>query len=136
MTRVLVVSEDPFFIHEARAVLGCVGGEVLGCTGPARADCYLYQEGSCPLASLSDVVLVDSPSSGEFSYHSTGIAAGDYAEALQASSDGVHVLLAGPPPGSSGGTGRVPIAPDRRSALFVLTRLLRDRNKPPGGRKG
>lgn len=34
--RALVVSEDPYFIEEAAAVLAHVGGRVIGCLGPAH----------------------------------------------------------------------------------------------------
>jgi hypothetical protein len=124
-TRILVVSEDPFFIEEANAVLSCAGARVVGCLGPAHTDCDLCVKGSCAFASSVAVVLVDSPRSGTFRYHTVGIPAGEYAEALQRHHPETHVMLCGAPVGSAGPTGEIARATDRHQALYVLTRLLR-----------
>lgn len=124
--KVLVVSEDPYFIDEANAVLRCVGARTIGCLGPAHTDCDLYVEGFCPLAGSADFVIVDSPTSGRFTYHSVEIPSGEYAEALQRRYPGAFVVLCGAPVGASGPTGETAVAADRNRALFVLTRILRN----------
>ena len=123
--RVLVVSEDPYFLDEASIVLGYDGVRVVGCLGPAHTACELYVNGSCPLTMHSDVVLVDSPKSGEFRYRLEAVPAGKYAEDLQRRHVGAHVLLCGAPIGRSGPTGEVSVLEDRREALFIITRFLR-----------
>jgi hypothetical protein len=128
-TRILLVTEDPYFIQETTAVLEWSGAKVISCLGPAHTDCYLYDKGSCPLARSVDIALVDSPQDGEFRYHATEIAAGAYAESLQRGHPQTHVVLCGAPEGFSGPTGEVGLVADHRQALFVLTRLLRSRRQ-------
>ncbi|HYI46451.1 MAG TPA: hypothetical protein VE174_13420 [Actinomycetota bacterium] len=128
-TRVLLVTEDPFFIEEARGVLELAGARVVSCLGPAHTACNLYARGSCPLAQRSDIALVDSSAEGEFRYHSTAIPSGEYAEGLQRNHPGAHVLLCGAAIGSAGPTGEVATTEDRQQALLVLTRLLRSRRE-------
>lgn len=124
-SRILVVSEDPFFVEEARAVLEWTGASVVSCLGPAHARCDLYFKGSCPLARRARIALVDAPTSGRFRYHGNDIQAGRYAEDLQRAHSRTHVFLCGAPLGASGPTGEVAVTPTRSDTLDVLTRLLR-----------
>jgi len=128
-SRVLLVTEDPFFIEEARVVLEGAGARVISCLGPAHTACNLYARGSCPLAQRSSMALVDSPAGGDFRYHATAISSGEYAEDLQRSHPDTHVLICGAAIGSAGPTGEVTTTEDRQQALFVLTRLLRSRRE-------
>jgi hypothetical protein len=123
--RVLVVSEDPFFIEEARAVLSCCGARVIGCLGPAHSDCDLYVKGSCALAASAAVAVVDAPRSGAFRYHHVDIGAAEYGEALQHRHPETHIILCGGREGSVGPTGEIAVTKERHEALYVLTRMLR-----------
>ena len=118
---VLIVSEDPFFIEEARRSLRPDGHRVVGCLGPSHSSCPLLERGTCPLAEHADFVLVDSPESGEFRYHAFDITAGKYAETLQDHHAATRVLLSGAPVGHSGPTGEVICTEDRTQALSLIT---------------
>jgi hypothetical protein len=124
-TDIIVVSEDPYFIEEANAVLSRVGARVIGCLGPAHTDCDLYDKRLCALAGHAAIAIVDSPRSGTFRYHTVEYASGEYAEALQRRHPEAHVILWGAPVGGAGPTGEIATTETRRQALSVLTRLLR-----------
>lgn len=122
--RVLVVSEEPEFITEVFQELALLGIVVVGCCGPVHAVCTLYRKGSCALAFGVDIALVDSPSSGQFSYHGERIASGSYAEYLQREHPEAVVILCGAPVGLSGPTGEVAVAETRTDALRLLERTI------------
>lgn len=93
--RVLVVSEDPFFVESVRAVAELVGGTVVACMGPAASPCALDEEAICPLVARSSIVMVDPPPSGAFRYHMTHISAHDYAARIRGAHPHTHVLVRG-----------------------------------------
>jgi hypothetical protein len=120
---VLLVTEDPFFIEEARSALGSDGIRMVACLGPAHSSCPLLEHGSCSIAEHVGVVLVDSPSTGAFSHHAFSIAAGEYAETLQSHHPSSRVLLSGAPVGHSGPTGEVICTEDRTQSLSLIRGL-------------
>lgn len=127
--RILLVTEDPYFIQEANAVLSWSGAKVTSCLGPAHTECELDRRGRCPLAARADMTLVDSPAGGRFRYHTADVGAGEYAERLQRAHPRDHVVLCGAPEGCAGPTGEVATVTTHREALYVLTRLLRSQRK-------
>ncbi len=123
--RVLVVSEDPFYIGSVRSVAAPEGGRVIACLGPAASPCILDEKAICPLVENSSVVFVDSPPSGSFRGQLKEISAGDYAERLQRSHPHTYVVLVGAAAGSFGPTGEVAVVGDRAESLHLLKWILR-----------
>ena len=92
--RVLVVTEDPAFLEEARRRLSSF--EVVACMGPAQRSCLMERDGVCALAQRSDLALVDSPVTGEFFDHYRGIPSISYAEHLAEAHPDTEVILCDP----------------------------------------
>lgn len=122
--RILVVSEDPFFIEHVRELVEFEGGRVIACLGPAASPCILDRKAVCPLAATSSVVIVDSPPAGAFRYHLTGIAAGDYAARLQRAQADSYVILIAHPGSLIGPTGDVTVVGDRDQGTHLLTWVM------------
>jgi hypothetical protein len=116
---VLVVSEDPAFIFEVEDLAISLGMTAAGCLGPGHSVCPLDQ-GFCPMASHSTVVLVDSPPSGCFGRRWDLVPAGTYAERLAKANLETFVILCGAPIGRAGPTGEVAHVRDRAAALEML----------------
>lgn len=123
--RVLVVSEDPFYIESVRSVAAPGGGRVIACLGPAASPCILDEKAICSLAETSNVVLVDSPPSGSFCSPLREISAGDYAERLQRAHPHTCVVLVDAAAASVGPTGEVAVVGDRTESLHLLKLILR-----------
>jgi hypothetical protein len=92
--RVLVVTEDPDFLEVVRERLDTF--DVVACMGPAQRSCLMDRDGVCGLAQRSDLVLVDSPVTGEFFDHYHGIPAISYAERLAGAHPDTEVVLCDP----------------------------------------
>lgn len=122
---VLVVSEDPFFIERARALIGSEGGRVVACLGPTASPCILDEKLVCPLAARAAVALVDAPAGGVFRHHWKEMPAGDYAARLQRAHPQTFVLLCVAAVGQAGPTGEVHVGEGRDEALRQLVWLLR-----------
>lgn len=125
--RVLVVSEDPFYIGSVRSVAAPEGGRVIACLGPAASPCILDEKALCPLAETSIVALVDSPPGGTFRGYLKESSAGGYAERLQRSHPHTYVVLVDVAAGSVGPTGEVAVVRDRAESLHLLKWILRSR---------
>ena len=123
--RILVVSEDAFFIEDARDKVGAEGGQVIACLGPAASPCELDREPMCPLAAGCGFVLVDAPPSGAFRYHDRDLQAGTYAERLQRAHPDSYVILIAPNLAEVGRTGEVAPVTRRTDALNIITWILR-----------
>lgn len=123
--RVLVVSEDPFFIEAVRTLVVTEGGRVVACLGPAASPCILDQKDVCPLAAGSAIAIVDAPPEGVFRYHWKEISAGHYAERLQAAHPQTYVLLSATDAGVNGPTGEVAVTVGRVETLHLLQWVLR-----------
>ncbi len=124
---VLVVSEDPVFIHTASETFRSSGVRVVGCLGPAHSRCILEEHDSCPLADRATIALVDSPATGAFTRYWKVVQSGSYAERLQRSHPDCTVILCGAPEGAAGPTGEVAHATSARSALALLHALVSNR---------
>lgn len=122
--RVLVVSEDPGFIHHAGRDLMPRGVQVTGCLGPAHTHCVLEDGHSCPLAAHATIAVVNSPPGGSFTCHMKGVRSADYAELLQKTHPGCTVILCGAPEGEAGPTGDVISVTNTASALVLLDALV------------
>lgn len=90
--RVLVVTEDPYFIEEVRARLG-TRATVSACLGPGHARCAMEERGICGLAQAADLALVDVPATGCFHDHYRGIPAISYAERLAETHPRTRVVM-------------------------------------------
>lgn len=123
--RILVVSEDAFFIEEVKEKIGAEGGNVIACLGPATSPCVLEREDACPLAEGCGFVLVDAPEDGVFRYHSRDLPAGTYAERVQRAHPSSYVILIAPPDARVGTTGEVAPVGRRSDALNIVTWILR-----------
>lgn len=119
---VLVVSEDPLFIHTVCQQLQPMGVRVTGCLGPLHSRCSLDDHPYCPLALNSTVALVDSPLDGSFTYRLRTISSVDYAEHLQEAHPQCAVLLCGASADAS--TTKVTQCSTRTSALALLCELV------------
>lgn len=117
---VLIVSEDPDFIEETRAVLQSKTAPVISCLGPAQSECELDVGGWCPLASHVGMVIVDAPQNGVFRWHQWELPAGSYASRLARIHPSAFVLLVGAEVGRSGPAGGVAHAADRSEALSII----------------
>ena len=118
--RVLLVSEDPEFITEIQEEMLFHEVQVVACLGPAHSTCPLYEQGVCPLAEDTPVIVVDSPRSGAFVRRWEAIPAGDYAHRLAAANPDAFIVLAGAPLARAGGTGDVSHVQDRRGIVELL----------------
>lgn len=121
--RVLVVTEDPEFIEQARTTLGPDGLETCACLGPAQADCLLDTKGSCSLADSARAVIVHAPDSGVFRRHEREISATDYTERLARSHPRTFVVLTSPDEDSTVGQ-----AKDALGAVAIVHDALRPRS--------
>ncbi|MEA2462029.1 MAG: hypothetical protein QOH90_2206 [Actinomycetota bacterium] len=95
----LVVSEDPRFIHAVVQELEPWGIHVIGCLGPLHSRCPLEEHHFCPLADNAGIVLVDSPRNGTFVQGLRTVRAAGYAEDLQRAHPRCAVILCGGPDG-------------------------------------
>ena len=130
--RVLVVTEDPSFIADIRAVAEAERARVIACLGPAASPCFLDTLGRCPLAASCRVVVVESPPSGSFKYRLKDIPAGEYAERLQRVHPNTHVLFIPSSTALSGPTGEVAVVADRSESVRLLPWILRAPTYPGG----
>lgn len=94
-TRVLIVTEDPFFVETTRNELGA-DFQVTACLGPAQRACLMERDGTCALAQHSRFVLVDSPVTGVFYDHYHGIPTISYASRLADAHPGANVVMCDP----------------------------------------
>ena len=126
-SRVLVVTEDPNFVEQARETLIGDGANVVACLGPVQSECLLDSDGGCSLAARARVVIVDPPPGGFFRRYEQHVAADVYAERLVRFHPGLFVLLAGD--GEVGiGRGGVAHARDRSGAVAIAHDLVRPRS--------
>ena len=123
--RILVVSEDAFFIEEVRGNLEAEGAVVIACLGPAASPCVLERDDACPLAEGCGFVLVDAPPSGVFRYHDRDLPAGTYAERVQRAHPSTYVILIAPVHARVGTTGEVAPVSRRADAVNIVTWILR-----------
>lgn len=119
--RILVVTEDPFFIEEVRDRFRPTGSKVMACLGPSQSPCLMEVSGTCTLAEHSSIVVVDSPRSGVFAGRWGMIPAGTYAEKLSQRHPDSFVILAGAPVGLAGATGEVASVRHRAAALDLIS---------------
>lgn len=122
--RVLLVSEDPAFIHRTGQELQPRGAKVVGCLGPAHTHCVLEDGHSCPLAAHATIAVVDSPPSGSFTRHMKGVRSSVYAQTLQRTHPDCTVILSGAPEGEAGPTGEIISVTNTASALVLLDALV------------
>ena len=115
---ILVVSEDPSFLASAHERLTPLGARVTGCLGPVASPCQLDAKGYCSLAGRAQIVIVDAPVSGAFTYHSLSLLAAAYASRLALAHPESLVLLCGVAEGA-GPTGDAVCVNDRETAVNV-----------------